>query len=461
MRRVTLSSTLNANLSSKKNNNQKKIVGKNIKINNSTNNNVTPSSNNNSTNIVSSNSSSSFNNMITFLATPNDHSINLNNNNTSMKILVIVIDGVGLALVAVATIFDASHEWDDTFYYYYNYNNDDINNQSIVTLLWMIGRIVQVTALLLLMSYAATLNSFPILEYSGMFMLTMGPMLCISASLLFNMNAYRSLNHVGNIYSYDNIMLSTSSTSSSSSSVSAGHSSSVTSPFEPYFPLPSPSSSPYFNIEWMFEEVLELMGIVLLDLSFIKTTNELELTCEILGFTLLIMAAILDFSITTSTVENLNLVDDAEYDSIYESLQGIKFTSLASFASFFHVIAVHIATFISSSYSYIISCLPTVSYRFDMIHLTDVFGLLLLTLVSVADYQYREDDKESGSSSHIDSDDNTSIDFNNMSNNNHQNLKSSGNIAKSKFHNNTGSRSNGDHSSEDSLVINIADTKKE
>ena len=96
-----------------------------------------------------------------------------------------------------------------------------------------------------------------------------------------------------------------------------------------------------------------------------------------------------------------------------------------------------------------------------MIHLTDVFGLLLLTLVSIADYQYREDDKESGSSSHIDSDDKTSIDFNNMSNNNHQNLKSSGNIAKSKFHNNTGSRSNGDHSSEDSLVINIADTKKE
>jgi hypothetical protein len=198
----------------------------------------------------------------------------------SIHILWLVLDGVGLSIIAACTIFQTFHEWKDTFQYHYD------GNAQVMTL-WIIGRFFQVLALLLLMSYAATLNQFPQLEVIGMFLLTAGPMLCISASLLFE----------------------TDETMSKS-----------------------------FGIEWLLEEAAELVGILLLDFSMIETFPELELLAEVSGFFFLGLAALLDFKYISDT-----------------------------------------------------SYLPAVFTRFDMIHGSDAFGLVLLTLVGIADYRARKE----------------------------------------------------------------------
>jgi hypothetical protein len=91
-----------------------------------------------------------------------------------------------------------------------------------------------VVALVCLMIYAATLNSFPVLEVMGMSMLTAGPMMCISASLLFDTQHDSSLGD-------------------------------------------------HFGVEWFLEEALELSGILFLDLSYKHMSNELELGAEVRG----------------------------------------------------------------------------------------------------------------------------------------------------------------------------------
>lgn len=199
----------------------------------------------------------------------------------------VAVDGVGLAIIAACTLFDAFHEWRDTFQYHYEENYQCLT-------LWVTGRVVQVLALLLLMTYAASLNTYPILEVLGMSLLTAGPMMCMSASLLFNTEHDASLG--------DN-----------------------------------------FGIEWFLEEALELSGILFLDLSYKKMSNELELAAEVLGFFLLGCAAILDFNFKASN-----------------------------------------------------AIFPEVSYRFDMIHGSDAFGLILLTMVGIADYRARclEEERE-------------------------------------------------------------------
>ena len=208
-------------------------------------------------------------------------------NEEALFLLWIIVDGVGLAIIAACTLFDGYHEWRDTFQYHYEENYQCLT-------LWLVGRITQVVALVSLMIYAASLNSFPILEVLGMSMLTAGPMMCISASLLFDTEH-------------------------------------------------DPSLGDHFGIEWFLEEALELAGILFLDLSYRKMSNELELLAEVVGFVLLGCAALCDFSFPE---------------------QG--------------------------------AWLPGVSYRFDMVHSSDAFGLLLLTMVSFADYRVRvrEDERE-------------------------------------------------------------------
>ena len=198
---------------------------------------------------------------------------------SSIHFLWIVLDGIGLAIIASCTLFDAFHEWRDTFQYHYEHNAHALS-------LWLLGRILQVGALLTLMFYAATLNSFPSLEWVGMFLLTTGPMMCLSSALLFESD---------------------------------------------------PSLSDHFCLDWFSSELLELSGIIFLDLSMLDlSSNELELAVEVIGFALLIAAAVLDFTFT---------VDGAT--------------------------------------------LPLVDFKLDMITISDSFGLLLLTFVGVADYRAR------------------------------------------------------------------------
>jgi hypothetical protein len=91
-----------------------------------------------------------------------------------------------------------------------------------------------------------------------------------------------------------------------------------------------------YNSMWLSSECLELLGISILDLSLIDTEEYLVLTAEITGFVILGCAAILDI----------------EYSA--------------------------------DDYT-----LPTISLRMDVIHVSDCFGLFLLSVVAVAQYQMK------------------------------------------------------------------------
>jgi len=91
-----------------------------------------------------------------------------------------------------------------------------------------------------------------------------------------------------------------------------------------------------YNSMWISSECLELIGISILDLSLIDTEEYLVLTAEITGFFILGCAALLDI----------------EY-----SADGIT--------------------------------LPKISFRIDVIHVSDCFGLFLLSVVAVAQYQMK------------------------------------------------------------------------
>jgi hypothetical protein len=94
-------------------------------------------------------------------------------------------------------------------------------------------------------------------------------------------------------------------------------------------------SSFIFNKQWMTSESLELLGIFILDLSLIEGPDLIVLSEEVIGFAILACAAIIDF----------------EY-------------SVGSF-------------------------LPSTTLRVDLIHISDCFGLFLLTVVAVGQYYIR------------------------------------------------------------------------
>ena len=43
-------------------------------------------------------------------------------NEEALFLLWIIVDGVALAIIAACTLFDAYHEWRDTFQYHYDEN---------------------------------------------------------------------------------------------------------------------------------------------------------------------------------------------------------------------------------------------------------------------------------------------------------------------------------------------------
>lgn len=90
-----------------------------------------------------------------------------------------------------------------------------------------------------------------------------------------------------------------------------------------------------FNKQWMTSESLELLGIFILDLSLIEGPEHLVLSAEITGFAILACAAILDF----------------------------EYTMNRSF--------------------------PSATIRVDLIHLSDCFGLGLLTIVAIGQYHIK------------------------------------------------------------------------
>jgi len=133
--------------------------------------------------------------------------------------------------------------------------------------------------------HAATLQIQPEVERAGMILLTAGPVLNICACSLF-------------------------------SNVSA----------DPYY---------LFNRQWLSTEVVELVGISILDLSLIDADHIIVLSFEIAGFSILACAAMLDFDFSSGGA-------------------------------------------------------PEVGYRLDMLHLSDVFGLGCLTAVAIAQFFIKE-----------------------------------------------------------------------
>lgn len=192
-------------------------------------------------------------------------------------LLWMLVDGIGLAIIAACTILEGFELWKDYFNEYLEYNVPSLT-------FWFSGRFCQVVGLMSLIIHAASMQVFHELEWAGMLMLTAGPLLNICACSIFDS---------GTDVSY------------------------------------------VFNKQWMTSESLELLGILVLDLSMIEGPEHLVLSAEITGFAILACAAILDFEYTIG------------------------------------------------------SCIPSAAIRVDLIHISDCFGLGLLTIVAVGQYHIK------------------------------------------------------------------------
>lgn len=207
---------------------------------------------------------------------PVHHSNHGGNGNASL-FLWMLVDGVGLAVIAACTILEGVDLWGDFFNEHYSTNREAIA-------FWISGRTCQVMGLLFLITHAATFQIKPEIEKAGMTLLTAGPILNICACSLF---------HVTSI--------------------------------DPYY---------LFNRQWLVTEIIELIGISILDLSLIDAEHYLVLTAEVVGFAILSCAAILDFDFSSGG--------------------------------------------------------PQIGCRLDMVHVSDCFGLGLLTVVAIGQYYLKE-----------------------------------------------------------------------
>ena len=195
-------------------------------------------------------------------------------NSGASMLLWMLVDGVGLAIIAACTILEGFQLWNDYFNEYLEFNVPSLT-------FWFSGRFCQLVGLISLIIHAASMQVFHELELAGMMMLTAGPLLNLCACSIFDSGE---------------------------------------------------DTSYIFNKQWMTSESLELLGIVVLDISLIEGPEHLVLFAEISGFFILACAAVLDFEYTVG-----NLV-------------------------------------------------PSVALRIDLIHLSDCFGLGLLTIVAVGQY---------------------------------------------------------------------------
>jgi len=187
-----------------------------------------------------------------------------------------LVDGVGLGLIAGCTLLEGRDLWTDYFQEHASANQGSIA-------FWIAGRSCQVMGLLLLIAHAASLQILAEIESAGMTLLTAGPILNIIACSLFR-------------------------------------------------------SDPelHFCSQWMLTEIIELVGISILDLSLLNMEHIFVLSAEVVGFSILACAAILEF--------DFSVVDDTSW----------------------------------------------IGTRLDPVHVFDCLGLLLLTIVAIAQYSIKE-----------------------------------------------------------------------
>ena len=194
--------------------------------------------------------------------------------------LWMIVDGVGLAIIAAATVLDGVDLWELIFSSQWDYNKGSLS-------LWFAGRGLQVAGLFCLISHAATMQLFHLLEFIGMALLTAGPVL--------NLVSYSSMH----IHNYEGSFV--------------------------------------FMRKWLVSELLELIGILFLDLSMIDTKDYLVLLAEVIGFFILGVATMLELSFPSNDLSKV----------------------------------------------------PIASWSKDPVHISDAVGLLLLTFVAIGQYNMK------------------------------------------------------------------------
>ena len=225
---------------------------------------------------------------------------------------MMLVDGVGLAIIAACTILEGMDLWKHIF-------GEHFDTNEYAMTFWFSGRGCQVFGLLLLISHAASFQLFPVIEQGGMFFLTLGPLLNMAACTLFD----------------------------SGSDVTFS-----------------------FNKQWLCSESLELLGISILDLSLVDFEEHWVLTAEVTGFSILALAAVLEFKFVEIEVleqaMDAGSVSTAGYSQLMPAfILGLFPTSMRDM------------------------CPSSVTWRADPIHLSDCFGLFLLTVVAFIQYNIK------------------------------------------------------------------------
>jgi len=165
-----------------------------------------------------------------------------NNNSIQIPIpsalpILWILDGIGLAILTACTLLDAFDIWNDFFIEYVSYNASSMS-------FWLSGRLCQVMGLLLLIGYAASFQLFHEFEIAGMILLTIGPFLNIAACSLFTSED-------------DSVFM--------------------------------------FNRRWLFAEIMEVLGILVLDISMIPGWKDVTvLFAEVLGYFVLGIGAVVE-----------------------------------------------------------------------------------------------------------------------------------------------------------------------
>ena len=212
----------------------------------------------------------------------------------------LLVDGLGLCLITACTILDTAYTFNQYLLNPLLQEEEVIGNifyadgLIAASIFWLSGRFFQVVGLLLLILYAVTFNYSVELDRAGMLFLTIGPLLNIGACALLGAIRFEASEQL----------------------ICAGQVGEI---------LLRPC--------WVCTEVVEIIGILWLDISMIDGLNELYvMVAEIIGFLVLIAAAQFEYFF--------------QADSIY----------------------------------------PIVVIRADMMHFCDSIGLCLLIFVSIAHY---------------------------------------------------------------------------
>jgi hypothetical protein len=193
--------------------------------------------------------------------------------------LIMLLDGIGLAIIAGSTLLEGFDLWKDFFNEYW------LSNASSLSF-WFSGRTCQIIGLIILIAHAASFQVFHEVERYGMFMLTIGPILN-----LFSCSSFDS----------------------------------------------GMDSSYLYNKTWCTTELIELLGIVILDISLIEMNEFWVFISEVTGFFFLCCAAVVE----------------VEYSSDGQTY-------------------------------------PKIGFRLDLIHTSECFGLILLTIVAFVQYRIKQ-----------------------------------------------------------------------